>query len=81
MKLIAFCKPQCSACDTLKSYLKNRGMEFQEIDGSTPEGKTFMRTHGVFPAYYPALCIGGKLYEYSSLFDENGALLDLSGLI
>ena len=75
MKVIVFSKPMCSACDMLKAFLELHKIEYKTINGATAEGQTTMRTNGVFPLYYPALCVDGRLYEYAAMFGERGELL------
>jgi len=76
MKTIyVFHKPLCGACGILQRFLTSRRIDYNAIDGTTAEGVTFMRTNGIFLSYYPAMCLDGRLYEYSDLFDEKGELL------
>jgi len=78
MKVIIFSRSNCSACDQLKRYLKERGVEYTDIDGMSPAGRAKMLVNQVFVSYFPALCVDGKLYEYPHLFDEHGSLLQES---
>ena len=70
-----FHKPLCGACDLLKKFLTSRRIEYKAVNGEEAEGRTFMRVNGVFLSYYPAMCLDGRLYEYSDLFSEKGELL------
>jgi len=80
-RIIVFSKPLCSACDQLKAYLELKNIEYESVNGETSQGRTFMLTHNIFLAYYPAFCVDGRLYEYSSIFDEHGQLLDLREML
>lgn len=75
MKIAVFSRPGCSACDQLKGFLHLHKIAYKDIDGSTAEGLTIMRTEGIFLSYYPALCVDRRLYEYPALFDEHGGLM------
>jgi len=70
-----FHKPLCGACELLKKFLTSHRIDYKAIDGMSAEGATLMRVNGVFLSYYPAMCLDGRLYEYSDLFDEKGGLL------
>ena len=74
-QVVVFHKPFCFACDQLKEYLESRRIAYKAVNGQSAEGKTFMLTHEVFLAFYPGLCVDGRLYEYAHLFDENGGIL------
>lgn len=67
--------PACTACVALKDWLSKRGIVFDYIDAKRAVDATWMRIHGLFPAYYPCLCVDGHLYEYAALFGEKGELL------
>jgi len=86
MKVVVFSRQSCAACDQLKRYLKERGVEYTDIDGMSPAGRAKMLVNQVFVSYFPALCVDGELYEYPYLFDETGSILkesldDILGLI
>ena len=75
MKIAVFSRPGCSACDQLKGFLHLHKIAYKDIDGSTADGLTIMRTEGIFLSYFPALCVDRRLYEYPALFDEHDNLL------
>lgn len=75
MRVIVFSLPFCFACDQLKEYLESRRIAYKAINGQSAEGKAFMLTNGVFLAFFPGLCVDGRLYEYVHLFDEKGGIL------
>jgi glutaredoxin len=80
-KIILYSKSRCSSCANLKRYLGVRGIEYEEVSGDTAEGKTRMLTEGIFLAYFPALAVDGRLYQYADLFGESGEVLDLSEIL
>ena len=75
MQVIVFSRPGCEGCDRLKAFLQRQKVEHRDINGDSAEGRTYMRINGVFLAYYPAICVSGRLYEYPAIFDEHGELL------
>jgi len=52
MKVIIFSRSNCSACDQLKRYLKERGVEYTDIDGMSPAGRAKMLVNQVFVSYF-----------------------------
>lgn len=81
MRIILFARSGCAGCANLKRYLDSKGIIYEEIHGDTAEGATYMRINGIFLSYYPALCVGKRLYQYADLFDSHGDLLDLGGIL
>jgi hypothetical protein len=81
MNILLFIKSGCSACNKLKSYLDAQNVSYVTVSGDTASGQVFMRTNGVFLAYYPALCVNGRMYEYAALFSEKGELMDLGVIL
>jgi hypothetical protein len=80
-KVILIGTNACEGCQRLKDELSRRKVEFLYKDAKDARDATWMRTNGIFLAFYPALCVGGKLYEYASLIGEDGAVLDLSEIL
>lgn len=80
-KIYLFGQPGCGGCQRLKDELSRRGMTFVYVDARDPRNMTWMRTNGIFLAYYPALCVDGRLYEYADLIGESGEVLDLGGIL
>lgn len=80
-KIILYTKAGCAACANLMRYLDASGIRVEEVDGGSAAGKTMMLTDGIFLAYFPALAVDGRLYQYADLFGESGEVLDLSGIV
>jgi hypothetical protein len=80
-RVIFFCKDKCSGCSNLKRYLDSKGIIYEEIHGDSAEGITYMRINGIFLGYFPALCVGNRLYQYADLFDSKGHILDLEVIL
>lgn len=80
-EITVYTKPKCSGCEALKNHLKKRGIDFQELDGTSAVGLSALRCAGCFPMYYPVLQVGERIYEWASLFDEKGNLLDLTEVL
>lgn len=53
--LIVYTLEFCPNCDTLKQYLKEKAVPFQERDLSTAESLTELRINGVFVSEAPVL--------------------------
>jgi glutaredoxin len=81
MKLILITRLGCTGCERLKAFLEKRGLPYRELDGLSAEGLTELRAAQCFPQYFPVLMVGGRAYEYASLFGEKGELLDLSEVL
>jgi len=80
-EIVVYSRPLCGACELLKKYLKNEGIEYHEVDGSSAAGKAEMFVDGCFPKYFPAMRIGNKILYYESLFHANGTLRDVGALL
>jgi len=52
MKVVVFSRQSCAACDQLKRYLKERGVEYTDIDGMSPAGRAKMLVNQVFVSYF-----------------------------
>lgn len=66
-----FSTKNCPKCEQVKSDLKNKRIEFSEVDMSTPESLTELSVNGVFTLSAPVLQIDEKFYTSRDLFKEN----------
>lgn len=73
----------CPRCETLKQYLKARGVAFQErkIRANNAEDMAELRTDGYFVTSFPALVVGDKLYQSDFLLTATGKVRDLGAAI
>jgi hypothetical protein len=80
-KIYLFGQPGCEGCQRLVAELSRRKVSFAYKNAKDARDATWMRTNGIFLAYYPALCVDGRLYEYADLFGESGEVLDFGGIL
>lgn len=64
----------CPNCDTLKSTLKEHGIDFEERNLETKEAIIDLRVLGCFPQEAPVLQFGKTCYESPAIFGEDGAV-------
>lgn len=74
-KIYVIGRDLCGGCQALKDWLSRRGIEFTYVNASTAKDATWMRINGIFPAYFPCMCVDGELHEYAELIGEKGELL------
>ncbi|MDI6718363.1 MAG: glutaredoxin family protein [Methanomicrobiales archaeon] len=60
----------CPNCETLKDYLKSRGIPFIEKDMSSREPLAELRLHGVFAREAPVLRRGERFLTSGELFSS-----------
>ncbi len=58
----------CPNCETLKAYLKERGVKFSEEDLSSAAALTELRINGVFVSEAPVLRKGNTFLTSAELF-------------
>jgi glutaredoxin len=66
--LILYTLEHCSNCETLKEYLKGKGIPFTERDMSSAESLTDLRVNGVFVMEAPVLRGGDTFLTFDDLF-------------
>lgn len=66
--LIVYTLEFCPNCDTLKHFLRDRTVRFQERDLSTPESLTELRINGVFVSEAPVLQRGERFLTSPEMF-------------
>ncbi len=59
----------CAKCALLKIALAGKGIEFDNIDMSTPEALTELRVNGVFTLSAPVLRVRNNFYTVDDLFE------------
>ncbi len=70
----------CPKCEQLKAALAKAGVQFENLDMSTPEALTELRINGVFTLAAPVLQAGDEFYTVEDLF-AGEKLLDLSRIL
>lgn len=75
-KVIVYSTPICPYCVTLKKFLEEKGIEFEEVDASSSEEVQNLIIEKTGKMSVPALCIDG---EWIAGFDREkiSELLDL----
>ncbi len=66
----------CPNCETLKAYLKERGVEFVEEEMSSAAALTELRINGVFVSEAPVLRKGSTFLTSAELFCGGEVNLD-----
>lgn len=69
MKYVVYSTKTCPKCEQLKRTLKGLGIDFENLDMSTPEALTELRINGVFTLAAPVLQADDKFYTVDDLFD------------
>lgn len=72
--------PNCSRCEQLKAALDRAGIDYENMDMSTPEALTELRINGVFTLSAPVLEADDSFYTVEELFSGD-ALVDLTRLL
>jgi len=70
----------CPKCEQLKAALHKAGIDFENIDMSTPEALTELRINGVFTLSAPVLQAGEDFYTVEELFSGD-SLRDLADIL
>ncbi len=76
MKLKVYTSKNCPDCNLLKSILKNRNINFEEIDGTTTKSIAYLRARKVALTQLPIIEISeiskneSKFYLYEQYFNE-----------
>ena len=79
-KVVVYSTPTCPNCMVLKSLLKEKGIQFSEMNMSTPAGLTELRINGIFAMSAPVLQIDDQFYQ--GLSNEKGLNVDhVNGLL
>ncbi|MCD5409315.1 MAG: glutaredoxin family protein [Methanocellales archaeon] len=52
----------CPRCEQLKRLLRSYGIQYEEVDMSTPEALTELRMNGIFTLTAPVLQIGDEFF-------------------
>lgn len=68
--LIVYTLEFCPNCDTLKHYLKKKGVLFEERDLSTAESLTELRINGVFVSEAPVLQKDTRFLTSADMFTQ-----------
>jgi hypothetical protein len=66
--LIVYTLEFCPNCDTLKHYLRQKAMPFQERDLSTAESLTELRINGIFVTEAPVLQQAARFLTSADMF-------------
>lgn len=72
--ICVFWRAKCDASNRLMYWLDVNGFKYTSINADSSKGKRVMSTNALWSDYLPALYVGGRLYEYASLFDEKDNL-------
>ena len=70
----------CPKCEQLKAALEKAGIDFENIDMSTPEALTELRINGVFTLSAPVLQAEEDFYTVEQLFSGE-VLRDLADIL
>lgn len=70
----------CPKCEQLKAALGKAGIDFENIDMSTPEALTELRINGVFTLSAPVLQADENFYTVEELFSGE-TLRDLADIL
>lgn len=71
--------PSCPRCEQLKAALARAGIDYENMDMSTPEALTELRINGVFTLSAPVLEADDSFYTVDELFSGD-MLVDLTRL-
>ena len=70
----------CPKCEQLKAALGRAGIDYENIDMSTPEALTELRINGVFTLSAPVLQAEENFYTVEELFSGE-SLRDLADIL
>jgi len=59
----------CPHCKQVKDFLAAAGVEYEDVDITTPEALTELRMNGVFTLITPVLQVGSTFITHEELFD------------
>lgn len=80
MKYTVYTTRTCPKCQQLKEALHKDGVDFSEVDMSTPQALTELRINGVFTLSAPVLQAGESFYTVEDLF-AGESLSDLKKIL
>ena len=80
MKYTVYTTKTCPKCQQLKEALHKDGVDFSEVDMSTPQALTELRINGVFTLSAPVLQAGESFYTVEDLF-AGESLSDLKKIL
>lgn len=69
-KLKVFTSKKCPDCNLLKQILKNKNIDFEEIDGTTIKSIAYLRARKVSLTQLPIIERDNKFYLYEQYFKE-----------
>lgn len=77
--VVVFVGPNCgAACETIQSTLKERGVSYQEISVTGPDGGPVSNKYGV--SRWPVTLIGKQEFHSEDTMGINGALAEAYGM-
>lgn len=65
-----FTSKSCPNCLRLKSLLKNKNIDFEEIDGTTTKSIAYLRARKVSLTQLPIVEDNNKFYSYNQYVDK-----------
>lgn len=68
MKIVLYSTPGCTRCNTLKDYLTERGIAFNERDMQDPKARGILLAMNVFTNTAPVLDADGTYLDINDLF-------------
>ncbi|MBP2132515.1 glutaredoxin [Methanomicrobium sp. W14] len=74
-KIVVYSLENCPNCEMLKSFLKENGFLYEELDLADPANMTELRLNNVFVREAPVLQVNDKFLTSQELFD-NGSVRD-----
>ena len=74
--ITVYCLDNCPNCDTLKKFLKEKGLQFKEEDMACAGPLTDLRIHGIFIREAPVLRIGDTFFIHTELFKDGKVKVD-----
>lgn len=72
--IIVYSMENCPNCETLKSTLKEHGIDFEERNLETKEAIIELRYCACFPQEAPVLQCGKTCYESKHIFGKDGTV-------
>ncbi|WOF16189.1 glutaredoxin family protein [Methanoplanus sp. FWC-SCC4] len=76
LKIVVYSLENCPNCELLKSFLKQNGFEYQELDLADPANMTELRLNNVFVREAPVLQVEDKFLVSADLFSGGAVITD-----